>query len=270
MAPEFHGPFDPVELSDPELEHDGLRHLTFHSPALRGRGDVSLFIPRGSTFPAELPLVLLLHGVYGSHWAWFLKGAAHRTAQDLIDRGEIRPMLLAAPSDGLSGDGSGYWPMPGRDAEAWIAHDVPACIREKFSSHGPTFLCGLSMGGYGALRIGFKYSDRFRGISTHSSITHAEQMHNLVRDRDLNLSAMPVYEHDILHWARKHRDQLPAVRFDCGTDDSLFNASAILHRELDNLSIPHTYETFPGGHEWSYWRQHIESTLRFFHSLLSK
>jgi putative tributyrin esterase len=268
MAPEFRGIFDPIELSDPKLEHDGLRHLTFHSPALRGRGDVSLYIPHGVAFPAELPLVLLLHGVYGSHWAWFLKGAAHRTAQDLIDSGEIRPMLLAAPSDGLSGDGSGYWPMPGRDAEAWIAHDVPTCIREQFSSHGPTFLCGLSMGGYGALRLGFKYPDRFRGISTHSSITHAEQMYDFVRDRDLNLSAMPAFEHDILHWARTHRDQLPPVRFDCGQDDPLFEASTALHRELRSLSIPHTYESFPGRHEWPYWRQHIASTLHFFHSLL--
>jgi putative tributyrin esterase len=268
MAPDFRGPFDPVELSDPEFEQDGLRHLTFHSPALRGRGDVSLFIPRGVAFPSELPLVLLLHGVYGSHWAWFLKGAAHRTAQNLIDRGEIRPMILAAPSDGLSGDGSGYWPAPGRDAEAWIAHDVPACIREHFPSRGPTFLCGLSMGGYGALRLGFKYPDRFRGISAHSSITRAEQMYDFVRDCNLGLSAMPAYEHDILYWARAYREQLPPIRFDCGRGDSLFDANVTLHDELDALSIPHIYESFPGAHEWTYWRQHVASTLRFFDSLL--
>jgi putative tributyrin esterase len=266
VVPEFHRPFDPIELSDPELEHDGLRHLTFRSPALRGRGDVSLFIPRGVAFPAELPLVILLHGVYGSHWAWFLKGAAHRTAQELIDQGEIRPMILAAPSDGLSGDGSGYWPTPGRDAETWIAHDVPACVREQFPSHGPTFICGLSMGGYGALRIGFKYPERFRGIAAHSSITQAGQMRDFVRE--LDLSALPAQEHDILHWARINRDQLPPVRFDCGHGDSLFDANATLHRQLETLDIPHFYETFRGAHEWPYWREHIASTLRFFNSLL--
>jgi putative tributyrin esterase len=266
MAPEFRGSFNPVVLSDPELEHDGLRHLTFHSPALRGRGDVSLFIPHGITFPTELPLVLLLHGVYGSHWAWFLKGAAHRTAQDLIDRGEIRPMILAAPSDGLIGDGSGYRPTPGRDAEAWIAHDVPVCIREQLPSHGPTFLSGLSMGGYGALRIGFKYPERFRGISAHSSITEAGQMGDFVRE--LDLTDMPAQEREILHWEHMNRDRLPPVRLDCGQDDSLFEANATLHRQLGTLGIPHTYETFSSGHEWPYWRQHIASTLRFFHSLL--
>jgi putative tributyrin esterase len=268
MAREFPGPFDPIELSDPEFEHDGLRHLTFYSQALCGRGDVSIFIPREIQFPAEIPLVLLLHGVWGSHWAWFLKGAAHRTAQRLIDRGEIHPMILAAPSDGLTGDGSGYWPMPGRNIEAWIANDVPACVRQNFTSNGPTFLCGLSMGGYGALRLGCKYPDRFHGVSAHSSITAAQQMYDVVRDRDLNLSALPPHETEILHWARLHRDRLPPLRFDCGKGDPLSEASATFHRDLSDLNIPHSYEIFSGRHEWSYWREHIADTLRFFDSLL--
>ena len=266
MAPKVCSDFGPVELSDAELEHDGVRHLTFHSPALHGRGDVSLFVPRGVSFPANLPLVILLHGVYGSHWAWFLKGAAHRTAQTLIDRDEIRPMMIAAPSDGLSGDGSGYWPMPGRDAEAWIAHDVPACVREQFSSQGPTFIAGLSMGGYGALRIGCKYPDRFQGISAHSAITKAEEMQNFVREPLQREHATEANE--ILYWARRHRSELPAIRFDCGQDDSLLESNALLHLELEALAIPHVYETFPGGHEWPYWHKHLENTLRFFDSLL--
>ncbi len=146
MAPNLQQRFSPVELSEVSLEHDGLRHLTFYSPALGGRGDVSVFIPRGTIFPVEFPLVVLLHGVYGSHWAWFFKGAAHRTAQAMIDAGEIRPMMIATPSDGLSGDGSGYWPRPARDAERWIVEDVCACVREQFPSRGPLYLSGLSMG----------------------------------------------------------------------------------------------------------------------------
>src|SRR5579875_701524 len=154
MGPKFLGSFEPIEVSDPELERDGVRYLTFHSKSLLGRGDVSVFIPKGTRFPTEIPLVVMLHGVYGSHWSWFLKGAAHRVAQQLIDTRQIRPMMLAAPSDGLSGDGSGYWKLPSRDVEAWIVDDVPSCIRTIFASNGPTFLCGLSMGGYAALRLG--------------------------------------------------------------------------------------------------------------------
>jgi hypothetical protein len=45
MAIEFPERFDPIELSDPALELGHLRNLTFHSPALKGRGDVSLYVP---------------------------------------------------------------------------------------------------------------------------------------------------------------------------------------------------------------------------------
>ena len=98
--------FRTVELSDPALESGGLRMMTVKSPALRRRGDLTLWVPGRVT--EGMPLVVLLHGVYGSHWAWALKGAAHVTAAALMEAGEIPPMVLAMPSDGLWGDGSGY------------------------------------------------------------------------------------------------------------------------------------------------------------------
>jgi enterochelin esterase-like enzyme len=267
MAPDFQRQFQPVEISETSLEHSLLRHLTFYSPALHGRGDVSIFIPRGTVFPAKLPLIVLLHGVYGSHWAWFLKGAAHLTAQAMIDSGEIRPMMIATPSDGLSGDGSGYWPRPHRDAERWIVEDVPACVREQFPSDGPLFLSGLSMGGYGALRLGFKYARTFKGISAHSSITRSEQMLDFVRERDLHLEEMAPGEPDILFWAEKHLHKLPPLRFDCGHDDSLFAANQELDRELTAMGISHRFDAFSGEHSWEYWKEHFAETLRFFDSL---
>ena len=96
-------PFRTVEISDPDLESDGLRWMTVKSAALRRRTDLSLWVPEEGRGRA-MPLVVLLHGVYGSHWAWALKGAAHRTAAALIRSGEIPPMVLAMPSDGLWGD----------------------------------------------------------------------------------------------------------------------------------------------------------------------
>ena len=56
------------------------------------------FAPVAVGLALSLPLVLLLHGVYGSHWAWAFKGGAHRTAQRLIDAGAIPPLVLAMPS----------------------------------------------------------------------------------------------------------------------------------------------------------------------------
>src|SRR5205085_5525121 len=99
------------------------------------------------------------------HWGWALRGAAHRTAARLIAAKTIPEMVLAMPSDGLHGKGSGYLQHSDRDCERWIVEDVPAAVRlagVNITDQSPQFICGLSMGGYGALRLGAKYSKQFR------------------------------------------------------------------------------------------------------------
>jgi putative tributyrin esterase len=58
------------------------------------------------------------------------------------------------------------------------------------------------------------------------------------------------------------------LRFDCGTDDALIEDNRNLHHAFESVSIAHTYEEFPGGHDWSYWQTHVERTLEFvaFHN----
>src|SRR3546814_7749849 len=87
--------FRTVELSDPGIDPTGLRFMTVKSAALGARADISLFVPDCVAGLADVPIVILLHGVYGSHWAWALKGGAHLTAQRLIDEETIPPLVLA-------------------------------------------------------------------------------------------------------------------------------------------------------------------------------
>jgi len=267
----FPGRFDPIELSDPALELGGLRNLTFYSEALRGRGDVSLWVPEECAGATGVPRVVLLHGVYGSHWSWFFSGAAHVTARRLMDAGEIGPMVLVSPSDGLAGDGTGYLPRPGGGYEGWIVRDVVDCIPVVVpcTAGGPVFLAGLSMGGYGALRLGMKWPDRFAAISAHSAITNVSQFAQFVR-HGMDEETLAPGESSLLHWASLHRDTLPPLRFDCGRDDDLFSANEQLHAELNGLGIAHSSESFEGAHTWPYWQTHLADTLRFFDATLKR
>ncbi len=250
--------------------------ITVRSEALHGRGDITLFEPAGvpaggpAGMPAGvnaargLPLLILMHGVYGSHWAWALKGGAHRTAQAMVDRGEIRPLVIAMPSDGLAGDGTGYLPQRHADFERWIMADVVDCAHEVSSLLGPRsklFLAGLSMGGYGAMRLGAKFADRVAGISGHSSATRARQLARFVAEPEAFNSADEAL--DPLSWMQRNRGHLPPLRFDCGTEDDLIEENRALHRSLTEQGIAHQYEEFPGGHTWAYWQEHFEATLRF-------
>lgn len=261
-----------IRFSDPLYERDHLRFMTFYSPALGGRGDVTLFVPPGAETGQNLPLVVLLHGVYSSHWAWSMMGGAHRTTLELIEAGELGPLVVAMPSDGLRGDGSGYLRHDGgADYERWITDDVVGCLTESLpalSSRSPLFLAGLSMGGYGALRLGAKYAGRFAGLSAHSSITHLRQFAAFVEEPLERYGDPERVDLDPLYWMERNRAELPPFRFDCGTGDPLIEENRQLHNSLLARDIPHVYEEFEGGHTWDYWREHLRETLRFFSHLL--
>src|SRR5579859_4547432 len=92
-----------IAISDPRFERDHLRYLTVKSAHMRCRGDVSVFVPPGDDY-RHLPIVLLLHGVYASHWAWNHLAGVHLQMMDGITRGLLKPMVLVMPSDGLWGD----------------------------------------------------------------------------------------------------------------------------------------------------------------------
>ena len=260
--------FRTVEVSDPRWEGDGLRQVTVKSGALGQRVDVSVFATEGCGPGA--PLVILLHGVYGSHWAWALKGGAHHTARRMAATGEIPPLVLAMPSDGLWGDGSGYLRHRSQDFERWIVEEVPWAVRHAVPAvdeQSPVLIAGLSMGGMGALRLAGKYPERFRAASGHSSATRFEQLRQVVEE-PLESCAAPEEDYAVLEALLRNRDRLPPIRFDCGRSDWLLEANRELHRALEEAGVQHSYEEFEGGHEWPYWEAHLEDTLRFFAGVL--
>jgi putative tributyrin esterase len=271
MALHNHERIRTLELSDAEFGCDTVRFMTMYSPALEGRADVSVFVPRESEAGTPPPVVFLLHGVYGSHWAWFFKGAAHRTAAELISAGRIRPMLLVSPSDGLQGDGSGYLPHPGFDAEAWITRDLMEGLRKAFPEvreDSSVFIAGLSMGGYGALRLGAKYPELFRGISAHSAITEIDEMEMFTYET-FSPKGIAAQELDIMGWMERHRKMLPPLRFDCGLQDQLLDGNRRLHAALQQRGIAHTYCEADGGHDWLYWQTQFAASLLFFEGVLA-
>ncbi len=254
---------------------EGFSFITVKSNALKKRADITVFTPL--TIASEsaisinddltgLPIVILLHGVYGSHWAWTMKGNVHKTAQKLIDNGQIKPMILVMPSDGLFGDGSGYVPHKTENYESCIVEDVIQVVKEQIpqvNDHSPIFITGLSMGGFGALRLGAKYPSVFQAFSGLSSITHFNQLVQFVADFD-DLKDKATEQDGVLDWLIKNKKSLPPFRFDCGRDDILIAYNRQLHTDLEAHQIPHIYEEFEGEHSWDYWAEHIEKTLLFF------
>lgn len=257
--------FRTIEASDSTYGTEGVHFLTVKSPALQRRGDISFYVPPGVA-AEKLPLVILLHGVYGSHWAWLFKGGAHEVLQRLMKDEGLPPMMLAMPSDGLWGDGSGYLPHADADYSRWIVDEVPAAagLVEPKCLSAPLMIGGLSMGGYGALRLGALHPERFAAISAHSSITDFRQMQGFVEETLRMFRLTMDQPTAVIDCMKLNASRLPPLRFDCGADDELVEHSRRLHQDLTAAGIPHSYEEFAGAHTWGYWHAHLADTLRFF------
>lgn len=258
--------FRTTEIGDFPYEGGVLKHVTVKSPALKARADCSVYAPNQVQRGQSVPVVILLHGVYGSHWIWNGMGQAHTTLQALIDQGEVAPMILTTPSDGLWGDGSGYLKHNRQDFERWIVEDVPELVHEVTGNAKDVslFIGGLSMGGYGALRIGARHPGKFKAFSGHSSITVFEEMSQFVEEP---LERYNIEDPDavaVITAMRSNREHLAPFQFDCGIDDPLIEGNRTFHHQLKEAGIPHEYTEHPGGHEWSYWTKHVATTFRFF------
>ncbi len=71
-------------------------------------------------------------------------------------------------------------------------------------------------------------------------------------------------EESVIGLVLERKDNLPKLRFDCGTEDLLINQNRLLHEQLNKAKIVHEYREFSGGHEWGYWQEHVKDSLSFF------
>jgi enterochelin esterase-like enzyme len=260
-----------IEKSNPEYARKNTLTFTLYSDNLDRRQDVSVYNPY--SHKKNLPIVVLLHGVYGNNWVWMDLGGAHCVYETLRKQG-LSEFVLVMPSDGGLWEGSAYLPLEDRgNFDKWIMDDVLTTVINELncvSSNSNLYITGLSMGGYGALRLGTKYAKRFNGISAHSSITKVEDL-SLFTDKPLDqYQTKDAHETDIIYWCTQNKSDLPPIRLDCGNNDELLESNRQLVSQLKQENILHQYQELNGGHEWSYWNKNLVKTLQFFNLIEEK
>ncbi len=144
---------------------------TIDSAALRRPLEVAIYQPEGRAPPSGWPVLYLLHGLNGGYRDWATLGGVQATLDQLIATRRIRPMVVVMPDAGNS------WYVdsaavggPG-DFETAILVDLPQAIEEEFPvrrQRDGRAIAGLSMGGYGALRLAFKRPDRYCAVASLS------------------------------------------------------------------------------------------------------
>ncbi len=241
--------------------------LRYYSPALEKETGATVVLPptRGvEPAPAPpFPVFYLLHGLSDDYSAWTRRSNIERYAEDY-------PFIVVMP-DG----GRGFY-TDARDGYAYetaIVRDLVGLVDSAFRTDArreARVIGGLSMGGYGALRLALRHPDLFCSATSHSgALAVAHRRLDLTRADEREFSRIfgpdPNGGPDDLFALAEgiDRSRLPALRIDCGTDDFLLNANRRFDARLTSLGIDHEYEEFPGAHTWDYWDQHVRDALAF-------
>jgi len=218
------------------------------------------------------PTYYLLHGLSDDYTGWTRRTRLESYARDL-------PLIIVMP-DGFRGF---YTDNAEGPAYTWyIAGELVAFVERNFQvkrTRDARCIGGLSMGGYGALRVALSHPDRYASANSHSGallygarnavrspspLTPAEQRHIF--------GPTPAgSDHDLLALAERAKASggaLPELLLDCGTDDHLLADSRAVHKALTRLGIAHEYREFPGAHDWDYWDVHVRDALAFHAKVL--
>lgn len=173
----------------------------------------------------------------------------------------------------------------GADYARHIGEEVPAFVERHFNvkkTRAGRAIGGLSMGGYGALRLGLGYADRFCSVNSHSgavgwgSAEGAAELREAAKRRGWTpefteemrrvFGTAPLDTPHDIRWLAKRAfkaGNLPKLLLDCGTEDFLLQDNRDLIRDFQAAKIPHAYREFPGAHDWDYWDLHIREALGF-------
>ena len=227
---------------------------------------LTVYTPAGyeSNPKTKYPVLYVLHGIGGDEDAWVTQGRATQILDNLIARGQAKPMIVvftngniseeAAPLENSTGYTRPTMSLP-QTMEGTFETSFPEVVKF-IDSHYRTIakkqgraICGLSMGGFHTLYVTlnnpdmFNYSGMFSAaIGTGSEQTAAHK--EIYADIDAKLAT---------YFSRK-----PALLWiGIGSTDFLIQSNNEFRAKLDAAGYPYQYMETDGGHIWRNWRIYL-------------
>ncbi len=243
--------------------------LKFYSEALKMQTEVYVVIPQRSSVgeigvdnnakAESYKCLYLLHGLSDDHTIWLRRTSIERYATEY-------GICVVMPC----GHRSFYTDMKyGGKYYTYIAKELPQIIREFLNvsdKRQDNYIAGLSMGGYGALKIGLREGHRFLAVAGLSTVAD-------IRRADFDEAKIPVFgdqlqipdEEDLFCLAGMHNEDAlkPRIYMAVGTEDFMYEDNLRLKEVFQGLDYDYTYEEGPGLHNWAFWDEYIQHVLKW-------
>jgi putative tributyrin esterase len=261
-----------------------VQNASFHSASLDRDVAVAVQLPPSYAKTPErlFPVVYALHGLFESQAFWERRGLAAQL-DELWASGRVPEFLVVA----VDGDNSFFVNGPEGRFEDLVVKDAPAWAESHYRvlpGRAGRALWGVSMGGYGALRIALQHPETFCAAATHSAMllesppTAADGAGSWQLNAFHKAFGDPI---DPTLWrasdplvlaAAADSGTAPALYFDCGSEDryGLFRGNAELDRRLGGRHVPHTFALHPGSHGYEYVHTVLDKSLAFLGRALAR
>ncbi|MBQ1210409.1 MAG: esterase family protein [Clostridia bacterium] len=236
----------------------------FRSVVLHKHVSLTVIFPDRQAESGKWPVLYLLHGLNGDHRSWLNLTSIARYANEA-------GIAVICPDAA----NSFYCDMAyGGRYYTYVSEELPAYCRRTFpitDDPKQTYIAGLSMGGYGALKIALRNPERYGAVGCFSGCvdlrnTPIDQIpmprNELIGVFGESISA----EEDLFLLTSgmvKDKVALPPLYLTCGLSDYLYPQTARYRRQLDFLHVPYVYDEWPGDHDWAFWDRSIRHFFQF-------
>ncbi|MBA2694757.1 MAG: alpha/beta hydrolase [Ornithinimicrobium sp.] len=239
----------------------------FYSDVLEVSTSMTVLLPQqtrtqigmsGAPGHGEPPVLYLLHGLSDDHTTWVRRTSIERYAAPLGLAVVMPAVHRSFYADEVHGHR--YWTFLSQELSQVVSSFFRVSQRQE-----DTYVAGLSMGGYGALKWALREPDRFAGVASMSGALDVVRMPERPERAGLVervFGGMPGPQDDVLALvASADVEALPPVHLSCGTDDELVEGNRVFARAAREAGVQLTEDFRPGEHEWGFWDTEIQSVL---------
>jgi putative tributyrin esterase len=207
------------------------------------------------------PTLWLLHGLSDDESTWSRSTSIERYVEPL-GLSLVMPNVHRSFYTNMH-KGYRYWDF--------VSQELPEKARGFFplsSVREDNFVAGLSMGGYGALKLALILPERFAAAASLSGVTDVAQWADEgTEDFELVFGTGEPRRgsaHDLFQLATSLANSdrpKPRLYQCCGTEDSLHAQNLRFRDAIQDLDFDYLYEEGPGDHDWDYWDKAIARVL---------